>query len=497
MPVRKQNLPQSGTLQIPISMGQCLGDFFRQSLVVTSQTDTRKAITTEANSPEVSSTERIPRGSPALKSICLETENSQENPETEGEPNNAKSQCLRVDCEDVQIDDMEARTTKSKSRPATPKSSYTREPESLRHESQDLVPINHPAEPIRPTPRSDFSRARHPNPAQPRISLTAWKLHDPIITLLGKDLSAIELGPFLTKWATTCYGKDSDQAQYWERKIAPEIINADIHMAHAYIQLHTIHPSHPLAYPWSLDLMRGNLRWKELKTLLEHCENKALGETDLSWQEESGAVLKPAAEKFLFGFAMHPTNGELMRSIRNWNRYYADKAKSSRGVQGTWKCDGTPMLTILGHTLHANDLAPFLKKWAEKSFGQKKPDHLSYWKRIVISPIMTCDTLMTVNYTSSSSSSGSKRQEDESKLNISFFNGDQIWAECKLLLEECAKRMLNEVGVNAGEEEGPVVEDLNFMEMFLNLLLLHPGFGRLMRGFNLWNIMNGSGAGNV
>ena len=410
---------------------------------------------------------------------------------------------------------MEARSVRSELGPATPNSSYTREPESYRQETQ-YQPNNPPAEPIRPTPRSEFTRARHPSPAQPKITLTAWKLHDPIITLLGKDLCATELAPFLTKWATTCYGKESDQTQYWEKKIAPEIINADIHMAHAYTQLHSIHPSHPSAYQWSVDLMRGNLRWKELKTLLEHCENRALGETDLLWQEEPGAVLKPAADKFLFGFAMHPANGELMRSIRDWNRYYADKARSSRGVQGTWKCDGTPMLTILGHTLQANELAPFLRKWAEKCFGQKNPDHLSYWERIVIPPIMTCDRLMTESYThaviaslvpsstSSSSSSESKQQEDQSKMNISFFNGDQIWAECKLLLEESVqeafkerKCMLNEVRVNAGKEEGHAVEDLNFMGMFLDAFLLHPGFGRLMRGFSMWNVMNGAGAGRV
>ena len=57
--------------------------------------------------------------------------------------------------------------------------------------------------------------------------------------------------------------------------------------------------------------------------------------------------------------------------------------------------------------------------------------------------------------------------------------------------------MLNEVGVNPCEEEGPAVEDLNCMGMFLNMFLLHPGFAKLMRGFNLWNIMNGAGAGKV
>lgn len=257
--------------------------------------------------------------------------------------------------------------------------------------------------------------------------------------------------------------------------------------------------------------MRGNLRWKELKTVLEYCENKALGETNLPWQEEPGAVIKPAAEKFLFGFAMHPANGELMRSFRDWNKYYADKAKSSRGVQGTWKCDGTAMLTILGHTLQVHELAPFLKKWAEKCFGHKSPDHLSYWERIVIPPIMKCDRLMTLNYTKavvtglgpSSSSSGNTQQEDESSLNISFFNGDQIWAECKLLLKESAqeaskerRRLLHQVGANA-EDEGHAVEDLNLMGILLDAFLLHPGFGRLMRGFNLWNVMNGAGAGRV
>lgn len=493
-----------------------------------SDTDTRKENTTEAHSPEASSTESTPRGTPALASISLEIKNTQENLETNGKPNNAKSHGLRINCAkgpDVQNDDMEARALNIESRPASRESPYTREPESYHQERPYLVPNNAPAEPIRPTPRSEFTRARHPNPARPRIALTAWRLHDPIITLLGKDLSGIELAPFLTKWATACYGEDSDQSQYWERKIAPEIVNADIHMAHAYTQLHNISPSHPLAYPWSVDLMRGNLRWKELKTLLEHCENKALGETDLPWQEEPGAVLKPAAEKFLFAFAMHPTNGVLMRSIRDWNRYYADKAKSTRGVQGTWKCDGTPMLTILGHTLHANGLAPFFKKWVEKCFGQENPDHLSYWERIVIPPIMTCDRLMTVNYTrtlltslvpSSASSSASasspssspeiNQQEDESKLNISLFNGDQIWAECKVLLEESAQEAykenfrLYEVGVNsvnAGEGEGHAVENSKMMGIFLDAFLLHPGFGRLMRGFNTWNIMNGAGAGKV
>ena len=180
-----------------------------------------------------------------------------------------------------------------------------------------------------------------------------------------------------------------------------------MHKTNAYTQIHIIQPSHPYAYPWSVDLMRGNLRWKELNALLVHCENKALGETDLPWQEEPGAVLKPAAEKFLFGFVMHPTNGELMRSIRDWNKYYADKAKSTRGVRGAWKCDGTAMMTILGQSLQVHEFAPFLKKWAEKCFGQKNPDHLSYWERIVIPPLMACDRLMTLkpyHYIISSSS---------------------------------------------------------------------------------------------
>lgn len=442
----------------------------------------------------------------------LEIENTQDNPENDCETKTAKPHSFGVNCaeeKDIQGDDTEVSTLRSKSSPATPNISYTREPESYRLETQYILPSIPPAEPIRPTPRSEFTRARHPNPAQPRITLTAWKLHDPIIKLLGKDLGAIDLGPFLTEWAVTCYGKDSDQAQYWEKKITPEIVNADIHMAHAYTQIHTIHPSHPYTYPWSVDLMRGNLRWKELKTLLEHCENQALGETDLPWQEEPGALLKPAAEKFLFGFAMHRTNGQLMRSIRDWNKYYGDKAKSSRGVRSTWKCDGTAILTILGHTLQVHELAPFLKKWAEKCFGQKNPDHLRYWERIVIPPLMTCDRLMTLNYnnavatsltpSSSSSSSGKNQQEDDSKLNISFFNGDQIWAECKQLLEESVQeaskesgRLSNVVGLNAEAEGGHVVdEDLTFMTIFLDVFLLHPGFGRLMRGFNMWNVMNG------
>lgn len=420
---------------------------------------------------------------------------------------------------DIQGDDTEARTLGSKSKLAAPNTSYTREPESYRRETQYILPSNPPAEPIRPSPRSEFTRARHPNPAQPRITLTAWKLHDPILKLLGKALGAIDLGPFLTKWAVICYGKDSDQAQYWEKKISPEIVNADIHMAHAYTQFHTIHPSHPYTYPWSVDLMRGNLRWKELKTLLEHCEHQALGETDLPWQEEPGALLKPAAEKFLFGFAMHPTNGPLMRSIRDWNQYYADRAKSSSGVQVTWKCDGTAMWIILGHTLQAQELAPFLKKWAKQCFGQKNPDHLSYWERIVIPPIMTCDRLMTLKYNnavatslapSSSSSSassspssslslGKNQQEDDSKLSISVFNGDQVWAECKQLLQESVQeasketgRLSNGVGLNAEAEEEYVVEDLTFITIFLDAFLLHPGFGRLMRGFNMWNVINGA-----
>lgn len=151
--------------------------------------------------------------------------------------------------------------------------------------------------------------------------------------------------------------------------------------------------------------MRGNLRWKELKTLLEHCENQALSETYLPWKEEPGALLKPAAEKFLFGFAMHPTNDQLIRSICDWNKYYAEKAKSSRDVRSTWKCDCTAMLTILGHTLQVHKFAPFLKKWAENCFGQKNPDHLSYWERIVISPIMTCDRRMTLNHNNAAATS--------------------------------------------------------------------------------------------
>lgn len=490
--------------------------FFAKTLAIFSKTDSQKENIIEASSPETSSTESTPRGTPALRSISLEIEHKQDNPETDCKTKTAKPHSLGVKCtegKDIQGDDTETRTLGSKSRPAAPNTSYTREPESYLRETQNILPSNPPAEPIRPSPRSEFTRARHPNPAQPRITLTAWKLHDPIIKLLGKDLGAIDLGPFLTKWAVTCYGKDSDQAQYWEKKIAPEIINADIHMAHAYTQIHTIHPSHPYTYPWSVDLMRGNLRWKELKTLLAHCEHQALGETDLPWQEEPGALLKPAAEKFLFGFAMHPTNGPLMRSIRDWNQYYADKAKSSRGVQVTWKCDGTAMLIIQGYTLQAHELAPFLKKWAEKCFGQKNPDHLSYWERIVIPPIMTCDRLMTLNYNnavatslapSSSSSSRKNQQEDDSKLNISFFNGDQIWAECKQLLEESVQeafkesgRLSNGVGSNAEAEEEDVVEDLNFMTIFLGAFLLHPGFGRLVRGFNMWNVMNGAVTSSV
>lgn len=496
-----------------------MANSFAKILTVISKTDSLKENITEANSPETSSTESTPRGTPAPRSISPGIENTQGNPETDGKIKTAKPHALgvnRAEEKDVQGDNTEARTLGSKSRPAAPNSSYTRDPESYRQETQCTIPSNCPAEPIRPTPRSEFTRARHPNPAQPRITLTAWKLNDPIINLLGKDLAAIELGPFLTNWAINCYGKDSDQAQYWEKKIAPEIIAADIHMAHAYTRIHTIPPTHPYSYPWSVDLMRGNLRWKELKTLLEHCEDKALGESDLSWQEEHGAVLKPAAEKFLFGFVMHPTNGELMRSIRDWNKYYANKAKSSRGEQVAWKCDGTAMLTILGHTLQIRELAPFLKKWAEKCFGQKNPEHLSYWERIIIPQMMTCHRLMTLNYTnevatslapsspssSSSSSSGKKQQEDDSKLNIFFFNWDQIWAECKLLLEESAqdaskerRRLLNIAGVNTEAEEGHVVEDLNLMSIFLGFFLLHPKFGRLMRGFNMWNVMNGAGAG--
>lgn len=72
-----------------------------------------------------------------------------------------------------------------------------------------------------------------------------------------------------------------------------------------------------------------------------------------------------------------------------------------------------------------------------------------------------------------------------------------------MLLEESAqeaskerRRLSNGLGVNA-EAEGHMVEDLNFMSMFLYVFLLHPGFGRLMRGFNMWNVMNGAGAGRV
>lgn len=63
--------------------------------------------------------------------------------------------------------------------------------------------------------------------------------------------------------------------------------------------------------------------------------------------------------------------------------------------------------------------------------------------------------------------------------------------------QEASKERRNSSGVNAEAEEGHVVEDLTVMSMFLDVFLLHPGFGRLMRGFNMWNVMNGAGAGRV
>lgn len=62
-------------------------------------------------------------------------------------------------------------------------------------------------------------------------------------------------------------------------------------------------------------------------------------------------------------------------------------------------------------------------------------------------------------------------------------------------MQEASKErgsLSNEVGLNAAEaEEGHVVEEeLTFMTIFLDAFLLHPGFGRLMRGFNMWNVIS-------
>lgn len=331
----------------------------------------------------------------------------------------------------------------------------------------------HVVTPIVETPPTGWHRAIMETPSRPIVSSVRWKVNEIIASLRGEEFTAVEVRNTFSKWVIACYGKDSDNHQYWEKKVLPLFSNSDILMSHAFSQLEWAHEVSGERYQkFKAYFREGDHHWFTIFHLLNACEKQAI--TDIT---TSAPVPDPVAnpvsvaitKRFLHLFLTNSNNGRLMRSLTAWNDNYAKWALSQKPILNSWRPTGTAM-TIFGTNLQANEVTPFLKEIVTANYGTAEP--APYWHTKVLAEFENFDNLMRTDFPK-----WAPVQDSEIfTINMLLFNGDQLYGRFRKLLSESEEKAF------AAVEDAEQVTAVKFLEIFL----FHPMEADMMRGVVSW-----------
>lgn len=331
----------------------------------------------------------------------------------------------------------------------------------------------HVAPPIVETPPTGWHRAVMETPSSPLVSLVRWNVNGIVATLRGEEITAAEVRNIFCKWAIACYGKDSDNHQYWEKKVLPLFSNSDILMSHACSQLEWAHTVVGEKYGrFKAYLLEGDHHWYTIFHLFNACEKQAIADIATS-PPAADPVANPVkvaiTKRFLHLFLTNSNNGRLMRSLTAWNDKYAEWALSQKPILNSWRPTGTAM-TIFGNNLQAKEVAPYLKEIVTANYGTADP--APYWHTKVLAEFERFDNLMRTDF-----SKWAPLQNSElSTINMLLFNGDQLFGRLRKLLGESEEKAF------AAVEDAEQVAAVKFLEIFL----FHPKEADLMRGIVSW-----------
>lgn len=333
--------------------------------------------------------------------------------------------------------------------------------------AQDVAP------PIVETPPTGWHRAIMETPSLPIVSPVRWKVNEIVATLLGEEITAAEVRNTFSKWAIACYGKGSDNQQYWEKKVLPLFSNSDILMSHAYSQLEWAHAVVGERYERFKTLLEeGDHHWFTIFHLFNACERQAVADI-ATLPPDADPVANPVSvaitKRFLHLFLTNSNNGRLMRSLTAWNDNYAEWAMSQRPILNSWRPTGTAM-TIFGIDLQANEVTHYLKEIVTANYGTADP--APYWHTRVLAEFEKFDNLMRTDY----SKWAPVQNSELATINMLFFNGDQLYGRLRKLLGESEDKAF------AAEEDAEKVAAVKFLEIFL----FHPKEADLMRGIVSW-----------
>lgn len=334
-------------------------------------------------------------------------------------------------------------------------------------DAQDVAP------PIVETPPTGWHRAMMETPSMPIVSPVRWKVNEVVTTLRGEEITAAEVRNTFSKWAIACYGKGSDNQQYWEKKILPLFSNSDILMSHAFSQLEWAHAVVGERFEkFKTYLEEGDHHWFTIFHLFNACERQAVSDIVASpptADPVENTVNVAITKRFLHLFLTNSNNGRLMRSLTVWNDSYAEWAMSQRPVLNSWRPTGTSM-TIFGVDLEAKEVTRYLKEIVTTNYGTADP--APYWHNRVLAEFEKFDNLMRTDY----SGWAPVPKLEVAKINMLFFNGDQLWGRLRRLLSE------------SEEEAFAAVDDAEQVTMvkFLETFLFHPKEADLMRSIVSW-----------
>lgn len=333
--------------------------------------------------------------------------------------------------------------------------------------AQDVAPL------IVETPPTGWHRAIMEAPPLPIVSPIRWKANEIVATLRGEEITAAEVRNTFSKWAIACYGKDSDNQQYWEKKVLPLFSNSDILMSHAYSQLEWAHAVVGERYErFKTYLEEGDHHWFTIFHLFNACEKQAIADIATSppaADPVANSVSVAITRRFLHLFLTNSNNGRLMRSLTAWNDNYAEWALSQKPILNSWRPTGTAM-TIFGSNLQANEVTPYLKEIVTANYGTADP--APYWNTRVLADFEKFDNLMRTDF----SKWAPVQNSDVSTINMLFFNGDQLYGRLRNLLGESEEKAF------AAVEDAEQAAVIKFLETFLS----HPKEADLMRGIVSW-----------
>lgn len=332
---------------------------------------------------------------------------------------------------------------------------------------QDVAP------PIVETLPTGWNRAIMETPLMPIVSVVRWKINEVVATLRGEEITAAEVGSTFSKWVIACYGKGSDNHQYWEKKVLPIFSNSDILMSHAYSQLEWAHAVTGDRFEsFKTRLEEGDHHWFTIFHVFSSCERQAVSDIMAlppAADQAENSINLAITKRFLHLFLTNSNNACLMRSLIAWSDNYANWAMSQRPILNSWRPTGTVM-TIFGVELEAIEVIKYLKDIVKTNYGAADP--APYWHNRVLAEFEKFDNLMRADYAKWAPVAAS----DVSRINMLFFNGDQLWGSLRKLFVQSEEKAFAEV------EDSEQVILVKFLETFL----FHPKEADLMRNIVSW-----------